>query len=334
MQKPFISVYIPSYNHQKTIAGTINSVLNQTFTDFEVIVRDDCSKDDTVKIANGFKDKRLTVFKNKVNLGYSGNLNQGLIDTHSDIILILAGDDLIDKHALQWYHDAYINNSKAGAVTRPYYWFDTNYKKAVRFKNTTKTKKDLTVTIKSKFSDILLVLSSLDQCSGLSFKKSCTKTDFNHDPWIAHGYPWLDIFKNYPVVFLKKYPLAVYIGISATRTNIYQKSPMINWKNMIDTIFIEDKFTNLRQKILSDFISINYIGLVQIKNYGSFSSYIREVYYLVKFRKLNLINPQFWSIFMITLLTPPVILRYLTDKLKSIINKPFIDPSIIIDPTR
>jgi len=334
MPKPFISVYIPSYNHQKTISGTINSVLNQTFKNFEVIVRDDCSKDDTVKIANSFKDKRLTVIKNKINLGYSGNLNQGLIDTHSNIILILAGDDLIDKHALQWYHDAYTKNPQVGAVTRPYYWFDQNYKKAVRFKSTTQSKKDLVVTTKSKFQDILLILSSLDQCSGLSFKKNLTSQKFSPEIWVSHAYPWLDIFKNHPVVFLKKYPLAVYIGVSATRTNIYQKSPMIYWKNLIDTIFFENKYLELRQKILSDFISTNYIGLVQIKNYGSLKSYLREVYYLIKFRKLNLINGQFWAIFIITLLLPPVILRYLTDKLKAIINKPFIDPSIIIDPTR
>jgi glycosyltransferase involved in cell wall biosynthesis len=334
MAKPFISVYIPSYNHQKTISGTISSVLNQTFKNFDVVVRDDCSKDDTVKIAKKFKDKRLTIYKNKKNLGYSGNLNQGLIDTKSDIILILAGDDLIDKHALQWYHDAYIKNPKAGAVTRPYYWFDKNYKTAVRFKSTTKSKKDLAITIKSKFDDILLVLSSLDQCSGLSFKKSKTKQKFSDEIWVSHAYPWLDIFKNHPVVFLKKYPLAVYIGISATRTNIYQKSPMLYWKNLIDTIFIETKYKNLRQKILSDFISTNYIGLVQIKNYGSFKSYIREVFYLIKFRKTNLINIHFWAIFLFTLLIPPSILRVLTDKLKSILNKPFIDPSIIIDPTR
>lgn len=334
MKKPFFSVYIPSYNHQKTISGTVNSVLNQTFKDFEIIVRDDCSKDDTIKVVNSFNDPRLTIFKNDVNLGYSGNLNQGLIDTNSDIIFILAGDDLIDKHTLDWYYNIYTKNPKIGAITRPYYWFDSNYKKIIRFKKTTNTKNDLIINTKSKINDIFLVLSTLDQCSGLSFKKNLTKEKFSSEVWISHAYPWLDIFKNHPVALVKKYPLAVYTGISATRTNIYQKSPIIYWKNMIDKIFFEKKFTNLRQKILSNFISTNYIGLVQIRNYGSFKSYIREVYYLIKFRKLNLISIQFLVIFIVTLVTPPTILRILTDRLKPIINKPFIDPTIIIDPTR
>jgi glycosyltransferase involved in cell wall biosynthesis len=331
VKTPFFSVYIPLYNNSATIAATLRSVFNQTFTDFEVIVRDDGSKDNTLKVVNKFHDSRLTIKKNKVNLGYSGNLNCGLTDCHSDNIFILAGDDLIDINTLQWYYDAFKQYPQAGAITRPYYWFDNDYHIPVRLKPTTNSTNNLLVTTKSSFDKITLVLSSLDQCSGLCFKRNLTDMKFSPEVWISHAYPWLDIFKNHPVIFLKNYPLAVYIGHSTTRTNIYQKSPMLYWKTMIDTIFFESKYTTLKQRIISDFIGTNFVGLMQIRNYGSFKSYLREVKLLISFNPRNLLNIKFWLYTFITFITPPVILRLVVDKYKSLINQKHIDRSIVIN---
>lgn len=331
MKTPYFSIYIPTYNNSLTIASTIKSVLGQTFKDFEIIIRDDNSKDDTLAILRKFHDSRLIINKNKSNQGYSNNLNYSLTDCHSDNIILLAGDDLLDKHTLQWYYNIYQSNPKVGAITRPYYWFDSDYRVPVRFKKTITGKGNLLVNTKSSITDIFLILSTLDQCSGLSFKRNLTKQKFDDDPWISHAYPWLDIFKNHSVAFLKNYPLAVFIGNSATRSNIYQRSPMISWKNMIDKIFFEKKFNKLKREITKNFIAINYIGLVQIKNYGSLKSYFKEVYYLVKLRPSNLLNLKFWIVFIITLLTPSKLLRILTDKFKSKIYTNFINEKIVID---
>lgn len=331
MKSPFFSIYIPTYNNSSTIADTLKSVFTQTYTDFELILRDDGSKDNTLNIVRRFNDPRLIIKKNPINLGYSGNLNQGLLDCHSDVIFLLAGDDLIDINTLKWYFNAFKKYPRAGAITRPYYWFDDNYRHPVRLKQTTTSKNDLLVDINSAFDKILLVFSTLDQCSGLCFKRNLTKIRFNQEPWISHAYPWLDIFKKHPVIFLKKYPLAVRIGHSATRTNIYQKSPMICWKNMIDLIFYEKMFKRFRSKILADFVGTNFVGLVQVKNYGSFRSYLREVKNLITFNKTNLVNYRFWLFFLVTLIIPPHILRVITDKYKSVINRHLIDRSIIIE---
>ena len=330
MKKPFFSVFIPVYNCGTTISETLQSVFNQTFINFEVIISDNNSTDNTLSIIKKFKDKRLIIRKNKTNIGYNGNLNNSLKLCHSDNIFILAGDDLIDTQTLEWYFQAFKKYPKAGAITRPYYWFDNDYKYPVRAKATTKTKHDLQVTIKSSFGKILLVLSSLDQCSGLCFKRNFTKEKFSNEIWVSHAYPWLDIFKKHPVIFLKNYPLAVRIGQSATRTNIYQKSPMEYWKNMINYIFKENSYKLLRERIISEFVGVNYVGLVQIRNYGTFNYYLREIKNLILFRKKNLLNPKFYLWVMLTLFTPPFILRKLSDYFKSHINHQIISPSIII----
>lgn len=59
---PLISVIIPVYNGEKTIKETIESVLNQTFTDFEIIVINDGSKDATVQIVESIQDPRIKLF--------------------------------------------------------------------------------------------------------------------------------------------------------------------------------------------------------------------------------------------------------------------------------
>lgn len=57
--KPFFSIIIPTYNRADLIGKTLASVLNQTFTDFEIIVVDDGSTDTTKLVVDSFKDKRL-----------------------------------------------------------------------------------------------------------------------------------------------------------------------------------------------------------------------------------------------------------------------------------
>jgi len=331
MKTPFFSVYIPSYNHEKTLKAALDSVANQSFKNFEIIVRDDGSKDNSLKVAKSYQDKRLKVYGNKHNLGYPGNLNKGIKDCRGKYLFILAGDDLIDIDTLKIYHQALLKYPQAGAVTRPYYWFENDYQTPLRLKLSTKSPSDLLVTQKSPIEKIFLLLSTLDQCSGLCYRRDLMTIDFDQERWISHGYPWLNILKNHPVIFIKKYTLAVRIGTSLTRTNIYIRSPMLCWREMIEKIFPEKKYDQFRKKIISDFIAKNYVGLVQIKNYGNLSSYFTEVRNLITYNPKNLFNYQFWFFFLLTLITPATILRKLTDKYKTNIHQKFINRDIVIN---
>ena len=64
-----VSVIIPSYNREKTIKRAVESVLNQTYKDIEVIVVDDCSSDKTIEILTSIKDKRFSYYKLDKNSG-------------------------------------------------------------------------------------------------------------------------------------------------------------------------------------------------------------------------------------------------------------------------
>ncbi len=91
---PLVSVLIPSYNHGPFLRACLDSVLSQTFTDWEVILTDDCSTDDSVAIARSFDDPRIGVFVNDHNLGSYGNLSRGMDRASGSLLAVLDSDDL------------------------------------------------------------------------------------------------------------------------------------------------------------------------------------------------------------------------------------------------
>lgn len=90
---PLISVVIPVYNGEKTIRDTIESVLNQTFLDLELIVINDGSQDSTLDIVASIQDPRLEVFSYP-NAGLSASRNRGIDHASGEFISFLDADDL------------------------------------------------------------------------------------------------------------------------------------------------------------------------------------------------------------------------------------------------
>ena len=112
---PKVSVLIPAYNHERYIGDTINSVLNQTFTDFELLIYDDCSTDKTPEIIKSFSDKRITaVFPDK-NSGTVAALNNLLKMATGEYIAVLGSDDTWMADKLERQLEVMENNPQIAA---------------------------------------------------------------------------------------------------------------------------------------------------------------------------------------------------------------------------
>lgn len=90
-----ISVTIPAYNGEAYISEAIQSALNQSFRDFELLVVDDCSTDKTLEIARSFSDPRLRVTRNDEQKGLPGNWNRCLSLSRGELICIFHQDDVM-----------------------------------------------------------------------------------------------------------------------------------------------------------------------------------------------------------------------------------------------
>src|SRR5438067_12184345 len=102
---PKVSVIIPTYNRVARVQNAINSVLCQTFTDFEVIVVDDGSSDDTAIILQETYGDRIRYFA-QPNQGVSAARNKGLAEARGEWIALLDSDDLWEKEKLEWQFKA------------------------------------------------------------------------------------------------------------------------------------------------------------------------------------------------------------------------------------
>lgn len=102
---PYFSVVITVYNKAEFIKNTINSVLNQSFRNIEIIVVDDGSTDGSSQIINDFLDERIKVIRTK-NQGVSKARNTGITHANSNYIALLDGDDLWNKDFLKFIKEA------------------------------------------------------------------------------------------------------------------------------------------------------------------------------------------------------------------------------------
>lgn len=104
MKKPEISIIIPLYNKGKVIKRTVNSVLSQTYKDFELVIVNDGSTDNSAEIVKEISDERIRLIQQK-NAGPSAARNTGVKNAQTDWIVFLDGDDELLPDALEHFNE-------------------------------------------------------------------------------------------------------------------------------------------------------------------------------------------------------------------------------------
>jgi glycosyltransferase involved in cell wall biosynthesis len=100
MAPPLFSIVIPTYNRSELLQGTVRSVLGQSFRDFEVVVSDNCSEDDTRDVVNGFQDPRVRYVRtpHHTAIGDSWEFARG--QARGSLVMMLSDDDALVRDAL------------------------------------------------------------------------------------------------------------------------------------------------------------------------------------------------------------------------------------------
>ena len=114
MKTPFFSIIIPTFNREKEISRAIESVLNQTFKDFEILVIDNASSDNTVNEIKEFNDSRIKLFCNSSNLERCASRNIGINNSKGNYICFLDSDDYYLENHLKEFKE---NIDKSGNET-------------------------------------------------------------------------------------------------------------------------------------------------------------------------------------------------------------------------
>ena len=318
MHQPAFTICLPAYNSATIIGDTLRSVLDQTWQDFEVIVVDDCSTDDTEGAVRSFRDNRIRYCRNDRNLGLPGNLAKCAEMAQGDYLYLLGNDDILSPVALAQTKAAFDADPDVALVTRPYYWFLVDdVDKAIRAVQPLPSVSNRPLSISDGEEIFSKILETLGQISGLAYRRSLFVAPFSSDVFTTHIEPALRVWRDHKVVLLRDYVVAVRVASSQTRhlSSIYDPSPTKTWIEMFDRVFPGSEFEKQR-KWGYEHITKHVEGLVQIRCYAPAKQYWKEIGIFVAHRKRNLISLRFWAYVLFLSLAPRDAIVAIADKVK------------------
>jgi glycosyltransferase involved in cell wall biosynthesis len=118
--EPKVSFVIPCYNLAHFLGDCVNSILSQTYDDFEILIMDDCSPDNTPEVAAEFEDPRVIYIRNVPNLGHICNYNKGIELARGRYIWLISADDCLrSRNVLEKFVEVLDQNPNVGYVFCP-----------------------------------------------------------------------------------------------------------------------------------------------------------------------------------------------------------------------
>ena len=127
MNTPLVSICIPTYNGSQYLEACLDSVLSQSYPDFEVVIVDDQSSDNTWDLLNQYaaRDNRIRLFRNEQNLGLVGNWNRCLELAQGEWIKFVFQDDWITPDCIEHMVRASVGSQSLLTVCRREFVFES-----------------------------------------------------------------------------------------------------------------------------------------------------------------------------------------------------------------
>lgn len=117
MSNKILTVFVLTYNRSEYLRITVSSILNQTYSNFNLVILDNCSTDDTEKVVNGFADPRIHYIKHKENIGGIRNIIYALNNCDTEYCVVFHDDDVMLPDFLKKELDILDNNSDVNIVS-------------------------------------------------------------------------------------------------------------------------------------------------------------------------------------------------------------------------
>lgn len=209
-----ISVVMTVKNGEIDLVECIESVLNQTFNDFEFLIFDDASTDDTVKIIKSYQDSRIQLFKETA--GYTGNLNKGIEISRGLYIARMDHDDIMDPAKFATQIEV-MENIEVDVCATWVYLFGDDLKEM-------NIKRDLTGLIENPLN-YLRIGNYLTHSSIMIRKEFLIRNGINYEDYFpADDYKlWFEIAKRKGKFYTIPKPLLYYRLSTYQSGNVYAK---------------------------------------------------------------------------------------------------------------
>ena len=305
----YISVIVPVFNGELTIQETINSILNQTFENIEVIISNDGSTDSTLEIVSNISDSRIKILSYP-NAGVSASRNRGISQAKGEYISFMDADDLWtpDKLELQW--QALQDNPQASVA---YSWTDyidesSNFLKSGR-----------RIKVNGDAFSKLLVTNFLENGSNPLISKEAVEKvgGFDESLFAAEDKDmWLKLSVDYEFVCVEKPQILYRSSMNSLSSNL--KNMEATSLKVIERAFSYPKayqFQHLKKQTISNFYK--YLTFKSIEATPQKGRTITSIYFLWNYIKHNprvLINNKLVIVATLKIFCPDYLSKLLTFK--------------------
>ena len=245
---PFVSVIIPTYNRAQLLVKALQSVFNQTYQRFEILVVDDNSSDNTSEIINNFNDNRIKYFRLSENQGAPAARNIGLKNATGELIAFLDSDDQWLETKLEKQIEMFNKDTNIGLVYTGIKTINNNFTK---------------ITLPQKKGDLsksILIKNYVGTTSSVMIKKDLIDEVGGFDLTFTSCQDW-DLFirlsQKCKFDFVKE-PLVLYFEHSGARISTNSKSVVYGHLN------IHKKYINLIKKLSISEIQKHYLNIGKI----------------------------------------------------------------------
>ncbi len=218
-KQPLVSVIMPAYNAEEYISEAVQSVMAQTYTNWELLILDDCSTDGTADKARCFSDldPRITLYSNPKNIGVALTRNKGMALAKGSWVALLDSDDIWHKDKLEKQLVA-AENTGADIIYCSYSLMDKNGEHLSNF----------IVPERTSYDDMLR--KSVLSCSTVLLRSSilsahCFFTNYYHEDYVF----WLELLKSGYTAVASPGILADYRIVDGSRSNDKLKSAKNRW---------------------------------------------------------------------------------------------------------
>lgn len=199
-----VGFVIPFHNAELYIREAFESVLGQTFQDFEVIAVNDASTDSSLKIVESFNNRKIRIFNLEKNLGVSGALNHGLLMSRSEFLARMDADDVCMPNRVEKQIDFFQHNQDVSVLGTWFYSMDSKLKNMVWENRTPLTHREIEATMKQRccigHPTVMMKRKVVETIGGYSEEKNALATE-DYELWLRA----LPLFKfaNLPEFLLK-----------------------------------------------------------------------------------------------------------------------------------
>lgn len=220
VQQPLVSVVMPNYNGERFVEDAIKSVLSQTYNNIELIVVDDCSRDNSPEVIEKIakQDERVHLFRNKTNCGVSQTRNQGIQLASGRYIALLDNDDLWEKDKVERQLHLALKGYKI--VYCSYDFID---------ENSNAIKKPFIVPPSTNFNKMLS--STVISCSSAFIearllKEHLFRTDFYHEDYLL----WMELIQVVDSAVGDQKVLMHYRQVAGSRSSSKRQVAKERWR--------------------------------------------------------------------------------------------------------